>query len=1557
VDRLSDVRTLAWPDERDACGVGFVAHVGGRSSHDVLAFGLQALANLAHRGAVSADGKTGDGAGVLTQVPHRLFRRELEARGIHLERDRDLGVGVFFVSNDAPVDRIYALIRDELARSPLKRLMWREPPLDDGALGEEARLRRPVIRQVLLGKPEWQSDDDFERTLYLTRKRIERRLAEAGLGRAYVPSLSSRTLAYKGLMVADQLPRFYLDLADPDYDTAITVFHQRYSTNTMPRWSLAQPFRFLAHNGEINTLQGNVNFMRAREPRLSSHLWGPNVRDLLPIVEPGGSDSAALDNALELLTLSGRDLPHALMMLVPQAYDEDPDVSAELRAFYEYHGTLMEPWDGPAALALSDGRFAVAGLDRNGLRPQRYWLTSDEYLVVGSEAGVLPFDPATVVERGRLGPGRMLAVDTFEGRLLRDDEIKSRYARRRPYREWVERYEVRLDTPADGFSDEDPALDDLRVWQRLFGYSAEEIERVFEPMALQGEIPIGSMGDDTPLAVLSAQPQQIYRYFKQRFAQVTNPPIDPLRERLVMSLATVLGPRASVLEEEPEAVRVARFPGPIIDGATLTALQTQEALGSAVLRCTFPVVEGERGLARALERLADQAQDAVEAGVSILVLSDREVGPDAAPIPMLLAVGAVHHRLLLVGRRTRAAIVCDTGEPREDHHFACLIGYGAALVHPYLALATARDVARGGKHREASDPDAAERAYVHAIEKGLLKIMAKMGISTLASYRGAQVFEAIGLADEVVERYFSGTPHRLGGATLATLANDVLALHQGAYPDGPAGQGGLVDRGIYRFRKAGEYHAFNPDVFKALHKAVRTESYEAFEEYARAVDQRPPTAIRDLLEVARAETPLPLDEVEPIEAIVKRFTTQAMSHGSVSREAHETLAIAMNRLGAKSNSGEGGEDPQRFAPFERDMPERSLAEGWHPQRGDAAGSAIKQVASGRFGVTPAYLASAEEIEIKMAQGSKPGEGGQIPGFKVSAEIAAIRHAVPGVTLISPPPHHDIYSIEDLAQLIGDLKRVNPRARIGVKLVATAGVGTIASGVAKGYADTIQISGHDGGTGASPLASMKHAGVPWELGLAEAQRSLVENDLRGRVLLRADGGLKTGRDVLVAALLGAEEFGFGTAALVAAGCAMIRQCHLNTCPVGIATQDPELRKRYAGRPEHVMRFFLYLAQQVRMLLADMGVRSMSEIVGRVDLLRPREIATSGKLPKGVRLDLDAVLRAPAADGARARQRTAARNDRPEPGESVDERLAHDAAPALRTEAEARAARRMAVGDVGAEAPLRLRYRVSNRERTIGASLAGAIAQAWGDEGLRHAAVEATFEGSAGQSFGAFATPGMRLVLLGEAQDYVGKGLAGGELVLRPTSLTDQRQVIAGNTVLYGATGGTMFAAGSVGERVGVRNSGATAVVEGCGDHGCEYMTGGVALVLGPTGRNFAAGMSGGTAYVYDEDGRFAARVNDGMVTVRPLVQRGEGGDGADGSEAPEAHGAHPNASDGDDEATVRALLQRHLAATGSRRAERLLRDWPEERARFWKVAPRLAPVVVRAAVQAIETPSA
>jgi len=1494
MQHYSEFSQLAYPHERDACGVGFIATTQGVPSRTVLDHALRALRKLAHRGAVSADGRTGDGAGVLTQLPYALLRRELDAVGIHVEADEDLAVGVFFVANDTPFEKIYDAVDRELEASPLRKLMWRDPPIDDGALGDHALAKRPIIRQVIMARPPGLDSIAFERLLYLTRKRIETRLRELGLGRAYVPSFSSRTIVYKGLMVADQLSVFYRDLADPDYATQLAVFHQRYSTNTMPRWSLAQPFRYLAHNGEINTLQGNVNFMRSREPVLESSLFGERITDLLPIIEPGGSDSAALDNAFELLTQSGRDPAHALAMLVPEAYEERDDVDPDLRAFYDYHSTLMEPWDGPSALALSDGRFAIAGLDRNGLRPQRYWITERGLVIVGSEAGMVDVDER-VVEKGRLGPGSVLAVDTATGRVLSNEAVKRDLATRRPYRAWVGDYLVDApDLPSDTVAERGWERGALTRTQALFGYSSEDYDRVFEPMVFGAEIPVGSMGDDTPLAVLSEQPQPLYRYFKQRFAQVTNPPIDPLRERTVMSLHTVIGPRGPLLEEAPLSARVLRFDSPVIDEARFAWLLEQGAFRPTTLATTFPVADGPGALETALEALCDAAVSAVHAGHGILVLSDRSVGAEQAPIPMLLAASAVHQRLLRAGLRTRTALVCDTGEPREDHHIACLVSFGVALVHPYLAFATARDVPQQAKHvPEGFEPHRAVSNYVAALEKGVLKIMSKMGISAISSYRGAQVFEAVGIDDDVIARYFSGTTSRIGGVALEGIATDVLRLHAEAFGEHPA----LQDRGIYRFRKAGEYHALNPLVFKALHKAVRNADDAAYDEYARLVDERPATALRDLLEPVALGPALPLDEVESVESIVQRFSTQAMSHGSVSRETHETLAVAMNRLGGKSNSGEGGEDEVRFRPYERDMPELGHG-GWYPRAGDLGNSAIKQVASGRFGVTAEYLVSASEIEIKMAQGSKPGEGGQIPGHKVNDEIARIRRSVPGVTLISPPPHHDIYSIEDLAQLIYDLKRVNAEARVGVKLVATSGVGTIAAGVAKGYADVIQISGHDGGTGASPLSSMKHAGLPWELGLAEAQQVLVENNLRERVLLRVDGGLKTGRDVVIAALLGAEAYGFGTAALVAAGCAMIRQCHLNTCPVGIATQRDDLRAKYQGEPEHVIRFMTYVAQQVRMLLARLGARSLDEVIGRVDLLRERDVA----LPKAARIDLQALLRDPDPSGARARRRRQPRNQRPE-REPLDEQLVRDAAPALER------GERVERG-----------YAISNRDRSLGAALAGAIARRHGDAGLPAGSIRFRFRGVAGQSFGAFTVGGTQLTLMGEAQDYVGKSMAGGELVVRPArgNPPSERSVIVGNTVLYGATGGALFAAGQAGERLGVRNSGALAVVEGCGDHGCEYMTGGVIAVLGPTGRNFGAGMSGGLAFVWDPSERFHGRVNPGMVRYERLDAASEGAS-----------------------QLLAALLERHVRLTDSAHARRLLSVWERTVASTWLVTPRPA----------------
>ncbi len=1516
----SDFATLAWPNERDACGVGFIADTFGRKSHTVLTHALTALDNLSHRGAVSADGLTGDGAGVLTQLPHKLFRRELAAQGVTLALDSDLAVGVFFVSNASQFETLYRVAGEEIEASHLTLLGWRNPPVDVSALGDDAKARLPVMRQALLGRPDGLDDDAFERLLYLTRKRVERRLFELQLGTFYIPSFSHRTISYKGLMVAPQLPSFYKDLADPDFETSIAVFHQRYSTNTVPRWSLAQPFRFLAHNGEINTLQGNVNFMRAREAVLKSALWGDDIEALLPIIAPGGSDSAALDNAFELLVLSGRDPMLALMMLVPEAYEELAEMKPDLRAFYEYHGTLMEPWDGPAALALTDGRYAVAAVDRNGLRPQRYWLMGDGLVVVGSEAGMVPLDEADVIEKGKLEPGSLLVVDTVAGKLLRNDEVKARAAAQHPYGEWLEA-QVHAPDHADPSSD---APDDdfaTRPWdeaallraQKLFGYGAEDYDRILGPMALTGDIPVGSMGDDTPLAVLSEQPQNLFRYFKQRFAQVTNPPIDPLRERLVMSLETLVGPRGKLLEEDPGSARIAVFKSPVVDEAQFAWLKEQTWLKPTVLHARFAVDSGPEGLEAALTTLCDEAVAAVDQGAGLVVISDREGGPEWAPMPSLLATAAVHHRLIEAGLRTRAAIVTEAGDLREDHHLACLVGYGAAVVHPYLALASARDAAARAK--EPVDGATASKNYLKALEKGLLKIMSKMGISAVSSFRAAQIFEALGVSQGVIDRYFRGTPNWIGGAGLEAFATDALHFHAEAFGEDPK----LKDRGLYRFRKAGEYHALNPLVFKALHKAVRTASFEAYGEYAKLVDERPACNLRDLLQYKKADTPLPLEEVEPVDSIVTRFTTQAMSHGSVSRETHETLAIAMNRLGAKSNSGEGGEDAGRFRRYERDMPELSHA-SWHPQAGDWGNSAIKQVASGRFGVTPEYLVSARELEIKMAQGSKPGEGGQIPGHKVNEEIAAIRRSVPGVTLISPPPHHDIYSIEDLAQLIYDLKRVNKEARVGVKLVASAGVGTIAAGVAKGYADNIQISGFDGGTGASPLSSVKHSGVPWELGLAETQQVLLENNLRGRVSLRVDGGMKTGRDVMIGALLGAEEYGFGTSALVAAGCTMQRACHLNTCSVGIATQREYLRAKFPGQPEHVVNFLVYVAQQVRMILAELGFRNLDDVIGRVDLL-------SAKTPPHAKaaLDLSAVLRDADPEGSKPRRSQRRHNDRPEAALPLDETIYQDAKETI-----------------SSGTPLTRRYLITNRERSVGARLAGEIARVYGDAGLPSGTIQYGFDGVAGQSFGVFNISGVQLTLAGEAQDYVGKGMAGGEIIVKPpqgAAFVAAQNTIIGNTVLYGATGGSLFAAGRAGERLAVRNSGASVVVEGCGDHGCEYMTGGVAVILGSTGRNFGAGMSGGVAYVLDESATLEGRLNGEMVSAGRLSAQV-------------------------DRDLLKALVARHGALTGSAQATALLGRWDAVLGSFWKVAPKrqedmpeLGTGRLESLLQAIEQPAA
>ncbi len=1401
--------------ERDACGTGFIADRHGRASHTILAATLDAVARLEHRGAISPDGKSSDGAGVLTQVPYELFARELRKRAISVPRPESFAVGVFFHSRD-PEARAHArsLAETELERVGAEVVYWRNVPVDTSVLGAAAFETRPEIEQALIRIT---PGEDVEQRLYLARRRTENRAAAEEV-QLYISSMSGKTIVYKGLVLARNLPTFFPDLADPDYTTAIGVFHQRYSTNTMPSWKLAQPMRFLAHNGEINTLLGNANRMRAREPQLTSRKWGDIVADLLPVIAAEASDSMALDNTLEFLVHNGRTLVHSMAMLVPEAYEARPESDPAREAFFRYHASMMEPWDGPAALALTDGRIAAAALDRNGLRPMRYWVTED-LLVVGSETGIVTVDDLEVQERGRLGPGEMLAIDVVTGEIYRDDALKQELASKKPFE--AANDEIIVDAnDRKGDRSDYPEGEELVRLQKSYGWGREHLERVVLPMAQRSAEPIGSMGDDTPLAPLSERPQRFYRYFKQRFAQVTNPPIDPYREELVTSLTTWLGGRHVLLDEE-ELGTILEFRSPVIDQGQLAWIESgcDEDLKVARIDVTWTDKSGPLGLQDAIHRLTAKASDAVRAGARILVLSDRRTLEGRISIPMLLATSAVHHRLIREGNRMLAAIVCDAGDVVEDHDIAALVGYGASLVYPWMLDATIREVP------DVDPIEGFENARA-VLERGLAKVMSKMGICAVASYRGAQVFEALGLEPGLVRTHFTGTPSRIGGASLVRVAEDALILHHEA-ADTVAR---LKELGIYRFRRDGEYHAYNPSVFKALHKAVREQDAEAYAEYSRNVDDRPPTALRDLLAWKPAETPTPLEDVEPAIEIARRFCTQAMSFGSLSRETHEALGIAMNRLGGKSNSGEGGEEEIRFTPYPADAPERSLAK-WHPKEGDWGNSYIKQVASGRFGVTPTYLASARELEIKMAQGSKPGEGGQIPGHKVTEDIARTRRAQPGVKLISPPPHHDIYSIEDLAQLIYDLKRVNERATVCVKLVSNVGIGTVAAGVAKGYADTIQVSGHDGGTGASPLSSIKHAGLPWELGLAEVQQTLLANDLRGRVKLRVDGGLKTGRDVAIAAMLGAEEFGFGTAPLVALGCVMARQCHQNTCPVGVATQREDLRERFPGTPENVVAFFLFVAEHVRHILAELGMKTMDDLIGRVDLLERRE-----SLPKqAASVDVSLLLGDPDPEGRRDRKKAVERNDRPEEP-PLDQHVWESV---------------KAAWDKG-EQHFEGAWAVQNGDRSLGARTSGQLAylRLGGDD--RPFEVDLFFRGSAGQSFGAFCDEGITLRLRGDAQDYVGKGMAGGMIALSAThDDLDRLDVVMGNTVAYGATGGALFAAGAAGERLAVRNSGATIVVEGCGDHGCEYMTGGAVIVLGTIGANFGAGMTGGVAYVADQ----------------------------------------------------------------------------------------------------------
>ncbi len=1473
--------------EHDACGVGFVANIRGEASHDIVEKGVDILLNLVHRGACGCDPLTGDGAGILLQLPHAFFAEQCEPLGIRLPEPGRYGVGSVFLPRDKTQRmRIAQILEDKISGTGQRLLGWRRVPVDESTLGPLARAVAPAIRQVFIGST-CATQLEFERKLYVIRKWSETAVRDSGLpgrDRFYIPSLSSSTIVYKGLLLADQLTPFYPDLDNKKMVSALAMVHQRFSTNTFPTWELAQPFRILSHNGEINTVRGNLAWMKAREQLFDGQIFGESVRHVLPTITPGGSDSAMLDNVAELLLHAGRPLPHVMMMLVPEAWQNDEQMSRAKRDFYEYHSCLIEPWDGPAALAFTDGKQIGAILDRNGLRPARWTVTRDGLVVLASETGVLSVAPGNVERTGRLEPGRMFLVDTEQGRIVEDDEIKAQIAEARPYGRWLEDNTLCISDISD-VEEVPPSCrgDELLQRQKIFGYTQEDLRILMAPMAATGQEATGSMGTDTPLAVLSQRPQLLFNYFKQHFAQVTNPAVDPIREELVMSLVNYIGGEGNLLFELPDHAQMLKIPQPILTNEDLGKLRGTHQMHfrqPITLPMLFPVHEGGAGLKSALDELCRLASLAVLNNHSVLILSDRGANEHMAPVPSLLATAAVNHHLMRNGTRMRCGILVETAEAREVHHFCLLAGYGAGGVNPYLALDTLTNMVDSGLFPGLDDAATAHQKYIKAIDKGLLKVMSKMGISTLSSYHGAQIFEAVGLSPEVIERYFTGTVSRISGIDLDVIAEECRLRHEAAFPTRAPAMEMLELGGQYHYRAQGERHLWNPETVARLQRAVRQEDIQSYRDYAKLINDQGdhPITLRSLWELEPADRPVSLDEVEPASEIVKRFATGAMSFGSISAEAHENLAIAMNRIGGKSNTGEGGEKEERYA---RDP------------NGDWRRSAIKQVASGRFGATTWYLVNADELQIKIAQGAKPGEGGQLPGHKVDAVIAKTRYSTPGVTLISPPPHHDIYSIEDLAQLIFDLKNVNPEARISVKLVAEAGVGTVAAGVAKARADVILISGHDGGTGASPQTSIKHAGVPWELGLAESHQVLVKNDLRSRVILQTDGQMRTGRDVVIAALLGAEEFGFATAPLVASGCIMMRKCHLNTCPVGVATQDPVLRRKFTGKPEHVIRFMFYVAEEAREHMARLGFRSVREMVGRVDRLRMRDMSHHWKAS---RLDFSDVLRpaeaGPGVDVCRTQSQD----------HGLEAALDRELIERCRDALDGR-------GTAHVEMPIK------NVHRTVGAMLAGEIARRHGRDGLPEGSIRLDFTGSAGQSFGAFITGGMELSLAGDANDYVGKGMAGGVLSVRPpagATFEPDQNVIIGNVALYGATGGKAFFDGMAGERFAVRNSGALAVVEGVGDHCCEYMTGGRVVVLGRTGRNFAAGMSGGFAYVLDEDGRFADRCNLGLVELDRL--------------------------DESDAASVSALLSEHHDRTGSIKAQRLLERWPEAAARFVKVVP-------------------
>ncbi len=1480
--------------EHDACGIGAVVNISGAKDHSIIEYGKEILLNLHHRGAAGADEKTGDGAGILFQIPHEFFCAEGEGIGFTLPEPGRYGVGMVFGSKKAQLrEQCDAILDAAVGYYGMRVLGWREVPTSSDCLGEIALTAEPSIKQIFVEGAELQNEQ-LERRLYMARKRAERLVREE-FGEEgedfYVTSLSCRTICYKGMFMAYQLFEYYPDLAEERVKSALAIVHQRYSTNTFPNWRLAQPFRCIAHNGEINTLNGNRNYMRSRETRMASSIFGDDIKDLKPILAPDTSDSGCFDSALELLVRAGRSMPHSMMMLIPEAFGPKYYISTDKRAFYEYHSAIMEPWDGPAAIVFTDGRLIGGTLDRNGLRPCRYVVTKDGLVVIASEAGVVEFPPEKISRKGRLQPGNMFLVDTVEGRIIADNEVKSKIARRRPYRRWLEENRIELrglfDSPKLISTEPETTARNMR----LFGYTAEELKMILIPMAVNGQEPIGSMGNDTPLAVLSERPKLLFNYFKQLFAQVTNPAIDPLREGLVMSLMTFVGKKRNFLEESPEHCRQLKLPHPILTNEDIERLRTvkKEDFRVSTITAAFDASGPNPGesLRKGLESLVDAADGAIRDGASLIIISDRDIPQDKAAIPSLLATAAVHHGLLNRGLRGEAGLIIETGEPREVMHFCLLCGYGANAINPYLAFESLFELQRQGHLPAKMEPTQIADNYIAAVKKGILKTMSKMGISTLRSYRNAQLFEAIGLNHELIDKYFTGTSSRISGIGLAEIAEESLARHKAAFStegtQRPIGTLGLDFGGEYHYRNSGERHLWNPITVSRLQHAVKFDDKQAYEDYAKAVNEQAQKlcTLRGLFEFKEGKS-IPIEEVEPAENIVKRFCTGAMSHGSISKEVHECMAIAMNRIGAMSNTGEGGEDPARYTP---------------EANGDSKNCAIKQVASARFGVTANYLANAKELQIKIAQGAKPGEGGQLPGHKVTEEIAHLRYSTPGVTLISPPPHHDIYSIEDLAQLIYDLKCSNPGVKVSVKLVAEIGVGTIAAGVAKANADEVLISGHDGGTGASPLSSIKHAGVPWELGLAETQQVLVMNRLRNRIRVQADGQMKTGRDIAIAALLGAEQFGFGTAALVTLGCTLLRKCHEGACPFGIATQDPELRKRFAGKPEYLQRFMLFVAEEVRQIMAQLGFRKFEDMIGRVDLLGTHKAVEHWKA-KG--LDFSAIFHKPDTSDRDAVRLTTNQADKL--ADNLDWQILEKAKAAIDNKTK-----------VVIEMPIR------NVNRTVGAILSNRIVKKYGPKGLPDGTLEVVFTGSAGQSFGAFLVPGVTLKLIGDSNDYLGKGLSGGRIVVITPSgapFVAHENIIVGNTLLYGATSGEAFINGMAGERFAVRNSGAVAVVEGVGDHCCEYMTNGTVVVLGRTGCNFAAGMSGGIAYVLDESSAgsvFDTMCNLDMVELESVWRN-------------------------EDKKLLKELIQKHFDWTGSARAHQILSNWQDMVGKFVKVVP-------------------